>query len=110
MAVLGRLLFGSSERLDLPDLLSIDSFSSADFKFLLRSFVGSTTPYILKGFDVIQPQAAVDSLDTISIQVANSVVYHPSSTAGTSSSQVLRDDEPDGEDLQAPFSCGRGHG
>lgn len=83
MAVLGRLLFGSSERLDLPDLLSLDSFTSADFKFLLQSFVGGTTPYILSGFDVIQPQAAVDSLDTISIQVANSVVYHPSSTAGS---------------------------
>ena len=37
MAVLGRVLIGSSERLDLADILSIDSFTAADFKYLLQS-------------------------------------------------------------------------
>ena len=44
MAVLGRLLLSSAERLDLPDLLSIDSYTAGDFKFLLK---GLTNPFIL---------------------------------------------------------------
>ena len=36
MAVLGRVLITSSERLDLADLLSIDSYSSGDFKYFFR--------------------------------------------------------------------------
>ena len=43
MAVLGRLLVSSAERLDLPDFLSIDSYAQGDFKFLLKSFVGDDT-------------------------------------------------------------------
>lgn len=82
MAVLGRLLIGSSERLDLPDLLSIDSFSAADFKYLMQSLVGADKPFILKGFDVIQPQDSV-ATESISIRVADSVVYYPGSAAGS---------------------------
>ncbi len=52
MAVLGRLLVSSAERLDLPDLLSIDSYTAGDFKYLLKGLVGDSRPYILKGFDV----------------------------------------------------------
>ena len=40
MAVLGRLLVSSAERLDLPDFLSVDSFTQGDFKYLMQSFVG----------------------------------------------------------------------
>lgn len=82
MAVLGRLLLGSAERLDLPDLLSIDSYTSADFKYLIQSFIGSDTPYILRGFDVIQPQDSIGT-ESISIRIADSVTYYPSSTAGS---------------------------
>lgn len=82
MAVLGRLLVGSSERLDLPDLLSIDSFAAADFKFLMQSLVGADKPFILKGFDVIQPQDSI-ATESISIRVADSVVYYPGSAAGS---------------------------
>ena len=31
MAVLGRVLFSSAERVDLPDLLSIDSYAAGDW-------------------------------------------------------------------------------
>lgn len=81
MAVLGRLLVSSAERLDLPDFLSIDSYTQGDFKFLLKSFVGDDKPFILKGFDVINPGNAIGT-QNISIRVADSVVYYPGSLAG----------------------------
>jgi hypothetical protein len=81
LAVLGRVLLGSSERLDLPDLLSIDSFVAADFKYLVQSMVGSN-PFILKGFDVIQPQDSIGT-QSISIRVADSVVWAPTEAAGS---------------------------
>jgi len=82
MAVLGRTRIGSAGRLDLPDYLSIESFVAGDFKFLIQSFIGQNTPYILKGLDVIQPQDAIGS-QTISIRTAEAVVYYPSSNAGS---------------------------
>ena len=81
MAVLGRLLVSSAERLDLPDFLSIDSYTQGDFKYLLRSFVGGEKPYILTGFDVINPEASIGT-QNISVRVADSVVYYPGSLAG----------------------------
>lgn len=81
MAVLGRLLVTSAERLDLPDFLSIDSYIQGDFKYLIKSFVGDTKPYVLKGFDVISPGNAIGT-QNISITVADSVVYFPGSSAG----------------------------
>lgn len=81
MSVLGRLLVSSAERLDLPDFLSIDSYVQGDFKYLLRSFVGADTPFVLKGFDVINPESAVGT-QNISVRVADSVVYYPDSLAG----------------------------
>lgn len=82
MAVLGRLLLGSAERLDLPDLLAIDSYTAADFKYLIQTFIGGDKPLILKGFDVIQPQDSIGT-ENISIQVADSAVYYPGSSAGS---------------------------
>lgn len=81
MSVLGRILLASAERVDLQDFASIDSYVGADFKYLLQSFVGSDKPYILKGFDVIDPENAIGS-PTISIRVADSIVYYPGSSAG----------------------------
>lgn len=81
MAVLGRLLISSAERLDLPDFLSIDSYTQGDFKYLMKSFVGSDRPYVLAGFDVINPGAAIGT-QNISVRVADSVVYYPESLAG----------------------------
>lgn len=81
MAILGRLLVSSAERLDLPDFLSIDSYTQGDFKFLFKSFVGDTKPFILKGFDVIDPGNTIGT-QNISIRVSNSVVYYPGSSVG----------------------------
>ena len=82
MAVLGRLLISSAERLDLPDLLSIDSYSAGDWKYFLKGIVGPDTPYILKGFDVIDPQNAIGT-QSCSIRIADSAVFYPSSSAGS---------------------------
>lgn len=81
MAVLGRLLVSSAERLDLSDLLSVDSYTQGDFKYLMKSFVGSEKPYILSGFDVINPGATIGT-QNIAVRVANSIVYYPESKAG----------------------------
>jgi len=81
MAVLGRLLVSSAERLDLPDLLSIDSYGAGDWKFFIQGLIGPSKPYILKGFDVIDPQNAIGT-QSCSIRVADSVVLYPGSTAG----------------------------
>jgi len=82
VAVLGRLLVSSAERLDLPDLLSVDSYSGGDWKYFVRSLVGGDTPYVLKGFDVIDPQNAIGT-QSCSIRVADSVVYYPGSNSGS---------------------------
>lgn len=82
MATLGRLLISSSERLDLPDLLSIDSYTAGDFKYLISGLIGSSKPLVLKGFDVIDAPNAVGS-QSCSIRVADSVVFYPGSSAGS---------------------------
>lgn len=81
MAVLGRLLISSAQRLDLPDLLSIDSYAAGDFKYLLKGLVNDTKPYILKGFDVIDPASAIGA-QTCSIRISDSSVFYPGSNAG----------------------------
>ena len=82
MAVLGRLLFSSAERVDLSDFLSLDSYTAGDFQYLIQSFVGSTTPYILSGFDVSNPALSIGT-PSISINVASSIVYCPGQGAGS---------------------------
>ena len=96
MAVLGRLLFNSSERLDLADLLSQDSYTAGDFKYLIKSFVGDS-PCVLKGFDIIEPVAG-QLVSTCQIQIANSIVYFPSSNAGSFFCGL-----PEGNDLSLPL-------
>lgn len=81
MAVLGRVLLNSAERIDLPDLLSIDSYGAGDWKYFMQSLVGASKPYILAGFDVINPSTTI-GLPTCSIRVADSIVYYPGSSAG----------------------------
>lgn len=81
MSVLGRLLITSGERLDLPDILSIDSYVAGDFKYLLKGLVGDTKPYILKGFEIINPQNAIGT-QGCSVNIADSSVFYPGSSSG----------------------------
>lgn len=48
---------------------------------MMKSFVGGTNPYILTGFDIINPGSAIGT-QNVSIRVADSVVYYPGSAAG----------------------------
>lgn len=82
MAVLGRLLVSSAERLDLPDLLSLDSYAAGDWKYFLKGLVGDSKPFILKGFDVIDPSNAIGT-QSCSIRVADSVTFYPGSNSGS---------------------------
>lgn len=82
MAVLGRVLLTSAERLDLPDLLSIDSYSAGDWKYFMDTLVGEDTPYIIKGFEVINPAASIGT-QNISVEVADSAMYYPGAAAGS---------------------------
>lgn len=81
MAVLGRVLLSSAERIDLPDLLSIDSYAAGDWRYFLQSLIGTTKPYVLSGFDIIDPGSAIGQ-PTCSFRVADSVVYFPQAAAG----------------------------
>ena len=83
MAVLGRILISGSQRTDLADILSIDSYVSGDFKYLLSAIVGQSTPYILSGFNVIDPGTLIGRARIpISVQVSDSVVLFPSAESG----------------------------
>jgi hypothetical protein len=82
VAVLGRLLVSSAERLDLPDLLSLDSYAAGDWQYFLKGLVGDTKPFILKGFDVIDPGNAIGT-QSCSIRVADSITFYPGSNSGS---------------------------
>ena len=82
MSVLGRLLISSAERLDLPDFLAIDSYAAGDWKYFLKGLVGDSKPYILKGFEVIDPDQSIGSTN-VSIEMADSMVFYPGSSAGS---------------------------
>ncbi len=82
MAVLGRLVVSSGERTDLPDLLSIDSYSAGDWQFFMKTLVGEDTPYIIKGFDIINPVQSIGT-QSCSIDIADSAMYYPGSSAGS---------------------------
>lgn len=97
MAVLSRLLLGSQQRVDLTDLLSIESFVSSDFRHLIKSFVGSS-PMVLKGFEVIDAPLSIGTT-SISIKVADSVVFNPESTVGSFFYGL-----PEGNSLSTPLS------
>lgn len=82
MAVLGRLLVSSAERLDLPDLLSLDSYAAGDWQYFLKGLVGDTKPFILKGFDVIDPANAIGT-QSCAVRVADSMTFYPGSNSGS---------------------------
>jgi len=82
MAVLGRLLVSSGERIDLPDLLSIDSYGAGDWQYFMKTLVGEDTPYVIKGFDIINPASAIGT-QSCSVNIADSAMFYPGSSAGS---------------------------
>ena len=80
MAVLGRVLYGSQQRVDLADMLSESSYTGGDFKYLIKSLTENSM--ILKGFEIIDAPLSIGTTG-VSVKVSDSVVYCPSSTAGS---------------------------
>ena len=100
MAVLGRLLVGSQQRVDLADFLSVQSYVASDFKELVKSFVGSR-PMILKGFEIVDAPNSIGT-NSVSIKIADSILYDPTATAGSFFSGL-----PEGNDLSQPIVLGQ---
>lgn len=93
-------MIGSQQRVDLADFLSIQSYVSSDFRELVRGFVGSNA-VILKGFEIINAPQSIGTT-SISINVADSVLFDPTATAGSFFSGL-----PAGNALSQPIVLGQ---
>lgn len=83
MSVKQRFNWLDNMRVDKPHLKSIDDSVIFDFKSLLQGFV-SDTPYILRGFDVNNPGAAINgNASNIQVVVDASTIWMPSETDGS---------------------------
>ncbi len=71
-------------RIDVPHLRAFDSSVLFDFKSLLQAFVGESTPYILRGFDVNNAGAAINgNASNLQIIVDQATVWMPSEADGS---------------------------
>jgi hypothetical protein len=84
MAVKRRLKLFSSARLDIPHLRSTESGVASDFDSALRGLVtGLNQPYVIRGFDLVIPNAAIPAT-SLEIKVSDSAVLHATAAeAGT---------------------------
>jgi hypothetical protein len=78
MAVLARVHITSQERLDLPQLLGMESYTAYDFRALIEAFVGSTKPYIARGFEITGKTGLF-----VSVSLADCFVFNPLDTNGS---------------------------
>lgn len=82
MSVKQRFNWLDNQRVDKPHLKSIDDSIIFDFKTLLQSFQDNS-PYILRGFDIQNPGAAINApAFNLQIVVASSVVWAPNQVDG----------------------------
>jgi hypothetical protein len=80
MSVKRRLSGYAGMRIDWPHIRSIDSSVSNDFDDVLRGLVtGLNQPYLIRGFRIQIPTAAVPAT-SLQIEVADSAVLHSSAT------------------------------
>ena len=78
MAVLARVHITSQQRMDLPQFLGIESYTAYDFRALIEAFVGSSRPYIARGFEVTGKTGLF-----LSISLADCFVFNPLDTNGS---------------------------
>lgn len=85
MAVLRRVNWLSEQRVDLPDLRSIESSVSADFDQLIQAFVTNTNQgYILRGFEISMTGAVGGAASNLQVLVDPGAVFHiAASQSGT---------------------------
>lgn len=89
MAVLSRVSFGSQQRLDLQHVVAEQSFSAADFRYLLSIFNGIDKNYVVRGLEISSTQGL-----SVSVSVANCMILSPLDGA-TSFYVGLPDDLPE---------------
>ncbi len=79
MAIKRRFTGYSGIRVDLPHLRSLESAVSADFDDVLRNMVtGLSSPYVLKGFEIKIPDAAINA-NSLQIAASGSAILHSTS-------------------------------
>lgn len=78
MAVLARVHITSQQRLDLPQLLGMESYTAYDFRALIEAFVGSSRPYIARGFEITGKTGLF-----VSVSLADCFVFNPLDTNGS---------------------------
>ena len=85
MAVQRRVNWVSQQRVDVPDLRSVESASSNDFDQLLQTYILSDLPgYVLRGFDLVMTSAIGGPSNGLQMNVSNAALMHPfSSQSGT---------------------------
>src|SRR5271157_3150023 len=80
MSVKRRLQGYSGMRVDWPHVRSIESAASYDFDSTLRGLVtGITTPYLLRGFEVVIPSASIPA-NQLQVNVSDSAVLCSTAT------------------------------
>lgn len=77
MSVLSRVNFTGQQRLDLQDLLGMESFSAFDLRTLISAFSGVDKAYVIRGFQVVGKTGL-----NIQVSVANSIVFNPLDSVG----------------------------
>lgn len=83
MSVKQRFNWLDNQRVDKPHLISVEDSIIFDFKTLLQSFQ-SDTPYILRGFDIQNPGAAINApAANLQIIVDSAVVWAPNQISGS---------------------------
>lgn len=93
MAVLQRVSFEPNERLDTPDLRSIEAFLLNDFRFYLSGFY-SENSYILQGFEITN-YATIFTVPGFSLQMSDVVLFHSEANTQAAGFYVHAGTEPD---------------
>lgn len=72
MSVQSRVSWTAQQRVDLHDMLAMESFTAFDLRSLVAAFTGSDRAFVIRGFEVVGKTGL-----TINIRVADSLVYNP---------------------------------
>lgn len=81
MGVKRRVNWISQQRVDVPDMRSLESAVSNDFDELIKSFVtGTTQGYILRGFEISMAGAIGGAASGLQLIVDPGAVFHTSSS------------------------------
>ena len=78
MSILSRVNWVAQQRVDLSDLVAMDSYTAFDIRALISSFVGVTDVYILRGYEV----TGFTGLN-VSVKISDSLVYNPLDNSGS---------------------------